>query len=162
MKKEQILNFYEILKNVNNDLLYINLGGCGAFAFLLSQKFSNIGIQHKIVLLSDKNSINLYKVNLLKNKKISSRIKPEHVMVKVGRYYIDSEGVFTKRTLKNTKWRYCEELLVDRENIEPMIKDLRGWNPTFYVFNGKEYLEVFKKHIDRASIIFQNVKLNLT
>lgn len=98
----------------------VNNGGCGVVAAALYDQLKELGMNPKIIVLGTDWA---------------------HVMVKVGRLYLDSTGVYaigSDQLLDNARKTYItyhtKSPLVFhtvREQLENDINDRRLWNPTY-------------------------------
>ena len=130
----------DIIKNVKN----INFGGCARFALYLSDKLDKIGVEHEIIVfdyykIADKRKqINN---NILNGKKYS--LSCNHVMIKIGKYFIDGEIIKLgiPSLYKGDRWgRYS------KQDLKLIIK--HGiWNKKYSTRQDTKVKNLIKKHI---------------
>ena len=144
-----------LVSEIRQEILDINNGGCSTFALILAEQLTVLNIEHKIILIDNN------KVYRLKHTDSC-----HHVLIKIGRYYIDGYNVsLTKRDwgrkislfereidkilpkfkFGNRKLRYFWGYsTLDRLRI--MVE--KGWWCDDYKKSQNEYIEnIVKKHI---------------
>jgi hypothetical protein len=136
------------LEKINNKIPHINRGGCGVFAVELAIRLKKIKVPCKLVIIDTWGIIDDYTDDLENNGYISpDSIKPSHVMVKVGRRYIDSDGVFNKSHIDN-EWTDPNLFEIKPEQFIQAALTEYGWNPRFT--RSKKSLDTIKRHLTKA------------
>jgi hypothetical protein len=135
------LEFHEtISEKINEEIEYLNCGGCGFFAYFMSKKLIMLGYQPKILVL-ERNDIEIEgKYKILKaiknNQKVSipkNSLSSAHFVVQCGNYVFDSEEIINieNNPLKLNEmlfgWRYIGEYTVEDMAIA-LYRDKPGWN----------------------------------
>jgi hypothetical protein len=154
--RKVIYQLEPVLPQVKKKFPSINRGGCGVFANLLANELDKLGIKYKIIWIGrdskDKRRINkIFKhyggqVNLMDFN--NSDIYLAHVMIKVGRKFIDASGVY--KSIDDTQWDWyglrCE---ITKEQLELISLSSEGWNISFNRNQiprvGKEVKKIFEK-----------------
>ena len=121
----------------------INCGGCGFFAAILYSELKKLGLNPKIILIANSSDIEDYMDNGQLTESLAAlnmnQIYLIHVMIKVGDYYLDAEGVhksawngheinITHASLKESLrkgQRHCWNRLFDWEQTKPITKTLK-------------------------------------
>ena len=81
------MNLKAMVEDIRENVFDINNGGCSSFALILSERLTLLNISYRIILIDD------HKVCRLKDDDACN-----HVLIKVGRYYVDGYNVsLTKR-----------------------------------------------------------------
>lgn len=118
-----IAKLLEQLKAVNT-IPNINRGGCGYVAQAIYEAYSD-KVPMQIVYLIDKQSPTLYDV--------VNRTEPSacsHVMVRIGQYYYDSTGRYTKEVLRKTNTN-CTIVNINYKYLVASLRQELHWNPNF-------------------------------
>lgn len=119
------------ISKVNEKLYGIDRGGCGLFAVKLAKRLKKLGIPAKIAILDRWGNIDDYKEDIKELGYIDpDSSKPSHVLVKIGRRYVDNNGVFTKRQILD-EWNAEPTLEIEVTQYEKAAATEYGWNPTF-------------------------------
>ena len=120
----------------------INSGGCGFFAYYVSIRLTRMGIPHSIVACGrggdfDENweeSLKQFNDEVVNNPDRDPGyygLSCSHVMIKIGTWYLDSEGIH----YPNEKGRIKDIFKVQGEyvlaTLKWSIRSLNGWNDTF-------------------------------
>lgn len=117
---------YEKILGMLNHIPNINRGGCGFVAYRLSISLTKQGIPHTIIFMGTTEKI------------LKQCIKmPEHVVVKVGKHYYDTNGKTEPYSYTIEKERLIEG---DKKDLLTLLR--KGvWNPKF----DKRYVSVINK-----------------
>lgn len=120
----------------------INSGGCGFFAYYASIRLTRMGIPHSIVACGsgwnfDENwNENLKRFNdeVVNNPNRDPGyygLSCSHVMIKIGTWYLDSEGIHYPNKRGQIKDLFKEQGVYDLTTLKWSIRSLNGWNCTF-------------------------------
>jgi len=142
----------------------INSGGCGFFAYYASVYLTRIGIPHKIVACTgiwDSREAWEDRVKAFNDTIVNNRNRPEvwdalscsHVMIQIGKWYLDSEGLFTKDRDGQVKDSFTPKGEYDLATLKWSLKTTRGWNPTF----DREYVPMIRQAIRQATLSLDKV-----
>lgn len=147
-KRQLKASIAKIQEEISDNILFINNGGCGIFAYYLAIKLEELGIKFEIVAKSyymseedwnaSKENFRLEVLNkeipYLPNTKVISYKKSElnsyegftceHIMVKIDNYYFD--GVCTEKD-----WEEDEGLRYELDELKLAISTPINWNPMF-------------------------------
>ena len=112
----KIVEEYEKILDILNHVSNINRGGCGFVAYRLSISLTKRNIPHTLVFMGSSE----------KELKQLTRM-PDHVVVRVGKHYYDTNGKTEAYWYKFEKERLIEG------NKKDLLTLLRGgiWNPKF-------------------------------
>jgi hypothetical protein len=116
----------------------INWGGCGVFANLLATELDKLGVKYKIIWIGHearhkkdiKKIFKHYGGQVTLGAFNDSDIYVAHIMIKVGRKFIDASGVH--KNLNNTQWGwYGLRHEITKEQLELISLSSEGWNSDF-------------------------------
>lgn len=107
----------------------INAGGCGSFAALLSDKFTEQSIEHEIVVLyfddnpdSGEKALSEY----LQNGNQLTNAGEDHIVIKIMDYiYLDSKGIVNDAAIRSRR-----KMTINRTQLQALV-DHGRWNPIF-------------------------------
>jgi hypothetical protein len=120
MKKAQRKTFIQLTVDLSN-IPRINYGGCGLVAKALYEalykQYPNVSIWY----LDDCDNREAYIYN--------KPYAPNHVVIKVGRYYYDANGVYSPSQLQK-HWNFMNKWKVSYQYLIDSI-DKGRWNPEF-------------------------------
>lgn len=124
----------------------INRGGCGIFATTLYKSIKPFN--PRLVVLIRSNPSN-YKF-ILKQQSDFNGLRIPHVVVRVGKYYVDSSGVvFNINELCDGECRGYNKVVVPFKKMEnEVVQNWRKWNSDF---NRKKYASLLKATIKKAA-----------
>jgi hypothetical protein len=142
----------------------INSGGCGFFAYYASVYLTRIGIPHKIVACTgiwDSGEGWEDRVTEFRNNIVNNKNRPEewdalscsHVMIQIGKWYLDSEGLFTKDASGDVKGHFTPKGEYDLATLKWSIKTTMGWNPMF----DRECVPLIRQAIRQATLSLDKV-----
>jgi hypothetical protein len=120
MKKAQRQIFTELTVDLSN-IPRINYGGCGLVAKALYKSLYKQFPDISIWYLDDYNNREAYTHN--------HPYAPNHVVIKVGRYYYDANGVYSPTQLQE-RWNFTHRWKVSYTYLIDSI-DKGCWNPEF-------------------------------
>lgn len=150
-KHLSIINRFPSLINVRN----INSGGCGWFANHLYERLKDLGYKPKIVLQLSGKINNAKQIFEQLNCDLGNDITGmdfqmsglwwRHIVIKVGKKLVDSDGAITMDDKKEFKDRY---VVINKEILETMLSDTSGWN---HYFNWNDE-KVIKKRLAKALV----------
>ena len=118
-----IAKLLEQLEAVNT-IPNINRGGCGYVAQAVYEAYSD-KLPMQIVYLVHRRSETLYNV--------VNRMEPEacsHAMIRIGHYYYDSTGRYTKEKLRKIN-RNCTIVNINYKYLVTSLRQELYWNPNF-------------------------------
>lgn len=162
MKKPRIKTLltalYDQYQIVNSKVKYLNQGGCGVFAEGLFDVLTALGYKPTICIITPN------KVGMTKrvNNDDTGWASCTHMIIKVGKYYIDSTGVYNSITSMTAYHGYgYQELFVGIS-----IDITREWNNNPYQWNDsfnrrqivtvKKILEKSKKKVAKKFGVSEN------
>jgi len=142
MLKNKEFNFLNVkLVKLSEKVRNIDRGGCGIFAVELAIRLKKIKIPCKLVIIDY--SVENYMEDIEEQGYVSPEAqKPTHVMLKVGRKYIDSNGVFTKSQM-NEEFGHRYKIEINHEQFIDAAKTSYGWNSAFK----RSSLPIIKKQL---------------
>jgi len=128
---KKIINFIsEEFQKINNSHFRINSGGCGIFAEIAYRSLIKAGLKPKLAVLTRPNEMNKEMVEQnLKNNAGAFDIPFSHIVLVVGKHYIDSTGAYKDHTKISSF--YADHLCVIGMDVE-LLKD---WNKNPYNWN---------------------------
>lgn len=121
----------------------INSGGCGFFAYYTSIRLTRMGIPHSIVACGipgfdfDKNwdeSLQEFNRDVVNNPDRDPDyygLSCSHIMIKIGTWYLDSEGVYYSYSGGAIKDIFNEQGEYDLVTLKWSIRSVNGWNSKF-------------------------------
>lgn len=109
-----------------NDIPHINRGGCGFVAKALYEQAVKHNKEATIYYIINRRSYNT--LAQCKEAFTTSIDSPDHAIVKIGRYYYDSEGKHTKSALTGDGYYLIP---VTYDYLIKALAKKRLWNPTF-------------------------------
>jgi hypothetical protein len=74
-------------------------------------------------------------------------------MIQIGKWYLDSEGLFTKDRDGQVKDSFTPKGEYDLATLKWSLKTTRGWNPTF----DREYVPMIRQAIRQATLSLDKV-----
>lgn len=140
MKSSKLLSALESLSVIGDKYKRINAGGCGVFALYLSEELEKRNVKHEIVWIGEtwNNSKRVIRDVLKSNSNLTLQVFNDngvylsHVMIKVGKRYVDAEGVFTG--FNNTYWAARNRYVlakIKKKELSMLVESPDGWNPDF-------------------------------
>jgi hypothetical protein len=149
MKKKQVLAKYDnIINDISNKVNRINCGGCGLYAKMLGDILKENNIKFDYVML--------FRQSVTNDKQLKAYIDNNdvdevnnyhwsHVMVKIGKRYVDAEGVFDSPMFSGIR---LETKKISEVFLETMLEQKSMWNPTFNRKTEKPKIKrILKKHL---------------
>ncbi len=149
MKKKQVLAKYDnIINDISNKVNRVNCGGCGLYAKMLGDILKANNIKFDYVML--------FRQSVTYDKQLKAYIDNNdveevnnyhwsHIMVKIGKRFIDAEGVFDSPMFNGSRLE-CKK--INGDFLETMLEQKYMWNPTF---NRKtetpKIKRILKKHL---------------
>lgn len=149
MKKKEVLAKYgNIINDISNKVNRVNCGGCGLYAKMLGDILKANNIKFDYVML--------FRQSVTYDKQLKAYIDNNdveevnnyhwsHIMVKIGKRFIDAEGVFDSPMFNGSR---LETKKINGEFLETMLEQKYMWNPTF---NRKtetpKIKRILKKHL---------------
>jgi hypothetical protein len=136
--RKVIYHLEPALPQVKKKFPSINFGGCGVFANLLANELDKLGVKYKIVWIGShrrhkkiiKQTFNHYGGLVTLNEFNEQEVFLAHVMIKIGKTYIDASGVYN--SFKETQWSYrCVICDITKEQLEFITLTSIGWNTSF-------------------------------
>lgn len=145
MKTKDLLAKYDkVIKDVTKKVKHVNRGGCGVFALELGNVLKQNKIKFKYVMLfrhiasEDKD----YFKTLMENNMVSdfnSEASWTHIVVKVGKKYIDGEEMLDKPKHKG--------IPMNEDFLNNLIKQKSYWNPMFDRKQKPTIKKILEKHL---------------
>lgn len=154
MNSTMARSLMNLIEPINNQVLYLNHGGCGIFAELFAKMLIELGFENITIIGVECTSYMALKVQGKHRRNVSNireakqcnltRVDSEdyieiynHYMVKCGAYYFDSEctnrihngGINGKED--GYKKTYYPIGQMDLEELEYLNYNVIGWNKTF-------------------------------
>ena len=138
MKSAKLFSTLNSLSVIGEKFKHINRGGCGAFALYLSKELDKRNIKHDILWIGDDyhNAEKVIRNTFQSNSNVTledfsdNGIFLSHVMVRIGKKFIDSEGVY--KGFDNTRWSHRRVLSkVSNKELFKLVDNPKGWNDTF-------------------------------
>jgi len=132
-----------------------NLGGCGCFAREAFNFFTTFGYNPEIIIVScngNPKELEHYPVEIAKrmitNKSVTKYI-PDHVILKVNKFYFDSDGYGTnkKGIVRIGFYKNWIGVKITLPVLEYLINNRPGWNKDYHRKNNKILKDKFKKLI---------------
>lgn len=109
------------INQINRKYTNINYGACGIFSYYLSIVLENNKIINRIVYTPEINTpVGAFRCD----------VKFNHIIIDIGSYYIDNNGIYTKM---------FGTIPLDRNKLAEMITEPRLWSNVFD-WRQKEYL----------------------
>jgi len=143
MKRKKVLDILNTeLQKINNNHQSINRGGCGIFAEALYLSLSKVGLKPKLAVLTRRTEMDEKEVKKnLKNNANAYEVPFSHIVVVIGKKYIDSNGV--QKSFMNTPFWNCLCVKgMDVELLKEWNKNKYNWND---VFNRTQIPSIKKK-----------------
>jgi len=150
MKKKQVLAKYDnIINDIEKRVNRVNSGGCGLYAKMLGDILSKNKIKFEYVILfrqkvtRDKDLKNYIENNDVKM--VNNWYHWSHVMVKIGKNYVDAVGVFNSPMFNGS---ILETKKVSDKFLNDLLEQKHFWNPTFNRKTEKTKIQrILKKHL---------------
>jgi len=149
MKKKEVLAKYgNIINDISNKVNRVNCGGCGLYAKMLGDVLKANNIKFDYVML--------FRQSVTYDKQLKAYIDNNdveevnnyhwsHIMVKIGKRFIDAEGVFDSPMFNGIR---LETKKINGEFLETMLEQKYMWNPTFNRKTEKPKIKrILKKHL---------------
>lgn len=138
--------------DVNENVSAVNRGGCGFFAKHLYDVLKLKGYNPKLVLLVRGYSVDDADYHI-SNNNVNDLFDTNwtHVMVRVGGYFVDCRGLFTKIE-EHPTFDVFEAVDLPYDILKVMLnsKYRHRWNPNFNRDNSKIIRKIIKKHLDKC------------
>ena len=160
MKRDKLFSVLSKLSVINQKYSNINRGGCGVFALYLSKELDKRNIKHDILWIGDDyhNAEKVIRNTFQSNSNVTledfsdNGIFLSHVMVKIGKKFIDSEGVY--KGFDNTRWSHRRVLSkMSNKELFKLVDSSHGWNDTFQ----RKLIPKIKKDIKK---VMENLELS--
>lgn len=155
--KKKLINLSEVKKFANELRLAAvenqASGGCGFFARETFKFFKQLGYDPKIILMAHFEKPENYKkypqkINELmaENKSVSEYV-PDHIVVRVNKFYFDSDGygINRKGSVKIAQYKNIFGAKISLDALSYLLKNRRGWNDFYQRKNNKTLREKFKR-----------------
>jgi hypothetical protein len=134
-KNETLIKLDQQLQEIDDRYDRINSGGCAYFAIALQKKLRKAGFKPRLYIFSDGKLAEF--VNRSPEPVSAARANEAgysiaHILVRVGKYYIDSTGVI--EDISTTRWSWYKGGFVKKEKekvIKSWLKEEDRWNPAF-------------------------------
>lgn len=134
-KNEALIKLDMQLQKIDERYSRINAGGCAYFAVALQKKLRKAGFLPRLYLFSNDKLAELVNhsekhVSMADANKAGYNIA--HVLVRVGKYFIDSTGVRTD--ISTTRWSWYEGGFIKKDKekvIKSWLKEKDRWNDSF-------------------------------
>jgi len=141
-------NLLTCINSIINDcqsIENINSGGCGIFAYLLSEQLSkyNVEFQYCYMERSKSDIINALEHNWV----------PYHIVIKIKNKYIDSKYILNRKSImsKNVNINSMRIVNIDDKYLKNLI-DTEDWNDMYDRRNNRKIKRIirrnFKKYIN--------------
>ena len=140
--KEVIARYDKVINDITKKVTHVNRGGCGVFAYELGKVLKENKVKFKYVMLFRDIDDKDYVRSLIDNNLVSdfnSDTSWSHIVVKVGRKYIDGQEIMNK--INKTALPMSEEFLTK------LIKKERYWNSLFDRTQKIKIKKILKKHL---------------
>lgn len=139
INKEEL--FQLAIDNIKNEIdiiPYVNRGGCGVVAKEIYNLFLKLGYKPKITLFSN------YPVSIAEYANNNYNCpKFDHIVIKVGKYYIDSTGAYTtKKQMSYNKNKKVYVGLPFDKLLDLIDNNDVGWN---WLFNRYKYEPIIER-----------------
>lgn len=138
-----------------NTPTYINKGGCGYFAKLLSEQLTQHGIEHQILAIfptldndQEKEWFSNFKKFLAGNASNLRKALPEHIVVQIGELCFDATGTTEASVLAAGDRVYP----ITMEQLNAMLAKGDDWNPIF----DKDLLPDIKERLEKMFNSYDN------
>lgn len=145
MKTKDLLAKYDkVIKDVTKKVKHVNRGGCGVFALELGKVLKENKIKFKYVMLFrhiDNEDKDYFKT-LMENNMVSdfnSEASWTHIVVKVGKKYIDGEEMLDKPKHKG--------IPMNEDFLNNLIKQKSYWNSMFDRKQKPTIKKILEKHL---------------
>lgn len=161
MKRFKLLTLlFELFADINEKVPRLNYGGCGVFAEKLYHLLCGLGLNPKLIVITDN------------AKGMNERVKGydkwsfkygyasiTHIVVRVGRYYIDSTGIYKSIVFvcEFHKYRETQRQVSTRLTIDVLEK----WNAQPYIWNdsfNRRHIKTIEKKLAEC---YKTVEQNL-
>jgi len=145
MKSKEVLAKYEkVINEVNKKVKHVNRGGCGIFALELGNVLKQNKIKFKYIMLFrhiEKTEKDYFKTLMENNmvRDFNSEASWTHIVVKVGRKFIDGEEITNKPKR--------EGLEMNEEFLLTLINQKNYWNSTFDRKQKQTIKKILEKHL---------------
>jgi len=143
MKKKKVLEIInQEFQEINENHKHINSGGCGIFAEFAYRSLSKVGLKPQLAVLTRRTEMDVKDVKKnLKNNASAYQVPFSHIVVVIGKKFIDSNGV--QKNLSNTPFWNCVCVKgMDVELLKDWNKNKHNWND---VFNRNQIPSIKKK-----------------
>jgi hypothetical protein len=142
----------------------INSGGCGLFAYYASVYLTRIGIPHKIVacysMWNDckdwEERIKGFHDHIVNNKNRPETwyaLSCSHVMIQIGNWYLDCDGLWTKDLNGKVKDSFTPKGEYDLATLKWSLRTSSGWNSMF----DRDCVPMIRQAIRQAVLSLNNV-----
>jgi phosphomannomutase len=145
MKSKEVLAKYEkVINEVNKKVKHVNRGGCGIFALELGNVLKQNKIKFKYIMLFrhiEKTEKDYFKTLMENNmvRDFNSEASWTHIVVKVGRKFIDGEEITNKPKR--------EGLEMNEEFLLTLINQKNYWNSMFDRKQKQTIKKILEKHL---------------
>jgi hypothetical protein len=156
---KNFLEFHGTVKEkIDEEVYYLNFGGCGFYAYFMSKKLIMLGYKPEILVLErygGKIERKYHILNQIKNnQKIeipNNALSASHFVVKCGNYVFDSHEIIDleNKPLQEGEWIFGSEY-IGKYTIEDMVvalyRDRAGWNSWYNRLENNDLLyKIVKK-----------------
>ncbi len=142
LKKKRIIDkIVAEFKKIDAEIPTLNRGGCGVFAYEAYKLLDSLGIKVKLgVITINKSSTSYY----LKNNGGANETPFDHIILCIGRKFVDSGGLYTNpKQIKNYERGYDLVKGMPLELLSSWLTE-SGWNR---VFDKQKYKPIIKQRI---------------
>lgn len=135
----------EAFRELNECVPHINCGGCGIFAEHLYTALVALGKKPSLVIITDNS---YYMRKRIESGKKNSNSTLYHIVVKLGKYYYDNNGVYDEYHIKNMYWGANELCEIEIDRLKELNENPRGWNSLF----DREFIPHIKTRLEKLVI----------
>lgn len=147
-KHSEVLNvLYEGYKILNFQITFLNIGGCGFFAEHLYKLLVKLGFKPKLLALTPTPEALTIAIDL---ESVCFDAYIVHIVVKLGKYYVDSTGFYAYKKDLASCHNYQE---FETKCCNLPIETLEKWNGTEDFWDKKfdhKYIDVIKEKLDEC------------
>lgn len=135
---------FEIQKEIiKSEVLNIDEGGCGFFAYFVSLELTKYGIDHKIIFCDSEFTLEDKKTNLSKEKPDSYVAGFDHCWILCDVYKFDHEssGQDLEKRWEKPDFKFRDE--IDLKSLKQTLR-IASWNKIYNKGNNKQLRQIIK------------------
>lgn len=125
---------------------HINYGGCAKVAKIMMEELAKVDISSSAIVLGEPECYTNKPIHTIPIEDLWEEVDFNHVMIKVGKYYFDSRGVFTRKADTVPLYNKPYKGTLGLAAIKYIAKN-GNWNTNFNTAELPAIRRIIKRHL---------------